>query len=521
MSTIVTRSGKGSALTFNEVDTNFTNLNTDKYQSGNNVAFGTISGTDLTTTGNTILGNASTDTLNVGNGDLIKDASGNVGIGVTPSAWGSGFKVVQFGAYSSIFDASATTHISQNIYFDGTNYKYINTNFASDYYQYQGTHVWRTSASGTAGNAITWTPAMTLDASGNLLLGTISASGLITANGGVSGALNGSLGATTASTAVVTSINKMAITAPATSSTLAVADGKTFTANKTLTLTGTDSTTMTFPTTSATIARTDAAQTFTGTQRISAGYLGFSTANDDSLIYKPNDTNTGTGTLSIQAGGGSAGYGGGYNLYGHAHATYAGWTMAGISAGSGGKFAVNTQGLGGGTNVFTVDASGNVVANATIKGATTISVGAATPSASGAGITFPATQSASTDANTLDDYEEGTFTATLTAETTPPTTPPTTTGYYTKIGNLVTVSFAFEGVDNTGAVGPVKVTGMPFAKANVALLGSIVNNRGPNQMTSSYISGTTIYQVDYSGAQFNWASTGAGIYMFVTITYQT
>jgi hypothetical protein len=66
--------------------------------------------------------------------------------------------------------------------------------------------------------------------------------------------------------ATATSINKMAITAPATSSTLAIADGKTFTVNRTLTLTGTDTTTMTFPTTSATIARTDAAQTFTGTQ---------------------------------------------------------------------------------------------------------------------------------------------------------------------------------------------------------------------------------------------------------------
>lgn len=42
----------------------------------------------------------------------------------------------------------------------------------------------------------------------------------------------------------------------------------------------------------------------------------------------------------------------------------------------------------------------------------TIGVGNATPSASGAGITFPATQSASSDANTLDDYEEGTFTPT-------------------------------------------------------------------------------------------------------------
>lgn len=58
--------------------------------------------------------------------------------------------------------------------------------------------------------------------------------------------------------------NNMAITAPATSSTLTIANGKTLTASNTLTLAGTDSTTMTFPSTTATIARTDAAQTFTG-----------------------------------------------------------------------------------------------------------------------------------------------------------------------------------------------------------------------------------------------------------------
>jgi hypothetical protein len=66
--------------------------------------------------------------------------------------------------------------------------------------------------------------------------------------------------------ATATSVNKMTITAPATSSTLTIADGKTLTANHSLTLAGTDSTTMTFPSTSATIARTDAAQTFTGAQ---------------------------------------------------------------------------------------------------------------------------------------------------------------------------------------------------------------------------------------------------------------
>ncbi len=65
----------------------------------------------------------------------------------------------------------------------------------------------------------------------------------------------------------------MAITAPATSSTLAVADGKTLTASNTLTLAGTDSTVMTFPATSATIARTDAANTFTGVQSMTSPAL--------------------------------------------------------------------------------------------------------------------------------------------------------------------------------------------------------------------------------------------------------
>ena len=74
--------------------------------------------------------------------------------------------------------------------------------------------------------------------------------------------------------ATATSVNKMAITAPATSSTLAIADGKTFTVNHSLTLAGTDTTTMTFPATSATIARTDAAQTFTGNQTFSGASIG-------------------------------------------------------------------------------------------------------------------------------------------------------------------------------------------------------------------------------------------------------
>jgi len=70
--------------------------------------------------------------------------------------------------------------------------------------------------------------------------------------------------------AAATSVNKVAITAPATGATLTILEGKTLTASNSLTLAGTDATTMTFPTTSATVARTDAANTFTGVQTFSS-----------------------------------------------------------------------------------------------------------------------------------------------------------------------------------------------------------------------------------------------------------
>jgi hypothetical protein len=70
--------------------------------------------------------------------------------------------------------------------------------------------------------------------------------------------------------ATATTINKVTITPPTASATLTIADGKTLTANNSIVLAGTDGKTMTFPTTDATIARTDAAQTFTGVQTFSS-----------------------------------------------------------------------------------------------------------------------------------------------------------------------------------------------------------------------------------------------------------
>ena len=95
------------------------------------------------------------------------DASGNLGLGVTPSAWGGGGKNIQLASGGSITSNGATGYFS-NTYFDGTNYRYISTTAAGGYVQNTNQHLWYIAPSGTAGNAITFTQAMTLDASSNL-----------------------------------------------------------------------------------------------------------------------------------------------------------------------------------------------------------------------------------------------------------------------------------------------------------------------------------------------------------------
>lgn len=104
------------------------------------------------------------------------DTSGNVGIGVTPSAWVSGSPAVQLKYNSSIWAFTDNSiQVNQNAFYDGA-WKYINAASleATNYYQNAGKHIWRNAAAGTAGNTIAWLQAMTLDASGRLLVGTTS-----------------------------------------------------------------------------------------------------------------------------------------------------------------------------------------------------------------------------------------------------------------------------------------------------------------------------------------------------------
>lgn len=90
--------------------------------------------------------------------------------------------------------------------------------------------------------------------------------------------------------ATATSINKVAITAPATSATLTIANGKTFTASNSITIAGTDSTTMTFPSVSATITRT-----------VASGAKALATSSISSAACSSAQTDTATGTLTTDA----------------------------------------------------------------------------------------------------------------------------------------------------------------------------------------------------------------------------
>ena len=101
------------------------------------------------------------------------DSSGNLGLGVTPSAW-SGINAIQFGPLGAVSSStSAGTVLSNNAYATSAGWasKYITTAAASFYEQYLGAHYWLTAPSGTAGNAITFTQALTLSAAGVLSLG--------------------------------------------------------------------------------------------------------------------------------------------------------------------------------------------------------------------------------------------------------------------------------------------------------------------------------------------------------------
>jgi hypothetical protein len=118
---------------------------------------------------------------------ITVDTSQNVGIGVTPSAWRTAYamKALQF-SFGSLYGLRASSSdnrlgLANNTYQNSSgDYIYQNDGYATNYLTTAGQHQWNYASSGTAGGTVTFTQAMTLDASGNLLVGGTTASGVLT-----------------------------------------------------------------------------------------------------------------------------------------------------------------------------------------------------------------------------------------------------------------------------------------------------------------------------------------------------
>ena len=133
-----------------------------------------------------------------------------------------------------------------------------------------------------------------------------------------------------------------------------------------------------------------------------------------------------------------------------------------LSSNPSGSFSVSDETAS--ASRLTIDTSGNV----------NISTGNVVMTTSGKGIDFSATTegSGTMTSELLNDYEEGTFTATLNGTVTNPATLLTTVGKYTKIGRTVTAQVFFSNIITTGYSGRISISGLPFANGTVETIAS-------------------------------------------------
>ena len=252
-------------------------------------------------------------------------------------------------------------------------------------------------------------------------------------------------------------------------------------------------------------------------------------SNNTAVGYQAGYTNT--------TNGANAFFGGlsGYNSTGVTN-TYIGYG-AGYSMTSGGKNVIiggyngNQDGLDIRTaSNYIVLSDGDGLRHITTANNQTLALDSAVPN-SGTGITFPATQSASTDANTLDDYEEGSFTATLTCTTSGTITLSSNTLYYTKIGRQVSITGYLEVSSVSSPVGYVRLNGLPFTVANLSIQRVPLNISADGLNATAATALTGVLEENQTRGQLNKFSAGtvsglagdvkAGAWFAVSATYFT
>jgi len=448
--------------------------------------------------------------------------TGNLGLGVTPSAWGSGYKSIDLNTFGGWTSTTSAMDLVANGYFNGTNWIAKTTAASSRYVQTSGAHTWKTAASVTAGSTLSYSDLMTLDTSGNLGLGvTPSAASLPTFesqygifagrsettvmsntyyNGGFKYISTGveasryrqssgvhqwfTAGTGTAGTAPTFT---QAMTLDASGRLLVVATSNTGTNTKLVVGSGNTTTNGVIVSNTANGAYAGLnISNWTGSATTNGPYMSFDNSTIGSWsIGSGNGVNTfdiattwGTPLVRVDSSGnfviGNPTAIAKMDVYGatdvYSVVRTASQTLA-FNAGTGftGSAATSIYNLSAVPLIFGTNNTERARFNAT--GALVFAGG--TTTANGIGITFPATQSASTNANTLDDYEEGTWTPVIIGTTTAGTgTYTTQTGSYTKIGNQVTLHLTLTWTAHTGT-GNMRISGLPFTVGSYLSAGSV------------------------------------------------
>jgi hypothetical protein len=213
-------------------------------------------------------------------------------------------------------------------------------------------------------------------------------------------------------------------------------------------------------------------------------------------------TTNGTGSLTINTNGGTSS------------------SSLAITAGSNGNITASLNGSGT-FNIDNVVVSDNKIATLntdgdleiTPNGAGVVMLGRSSPNVSGgilqikSGITFPATQVASTDANTLDDYEEGTWTPVFRfGGDDTGFAYDANTGYYTKIGKTVILQFYIDLNTKGTNAGSCTITGIPFvvsSDSNSFALGQAAKYTGFSTVLGMHfdaVPGTSTLNLYYAAA---------------------
>jgi hypothetical protein len=413
---------------------------------------GTVSAPAITTTGDTNTGiffpAADTIAFTEGGVEAMRiDSAGNVGVGLTPTASGYG-RYEQIGHASETLlglHAQAINTNDQRTYFvnnaaptasAGSFTYYKSSANATAYQQTAGAHIWQTAATGTAGNAITFAESMRITSAGNVGIGTSSPDKLLSIANNIRFDGSGNI------------LGKADNTGS-----LNMYGGGDYNAGAGIILQGTSSGTpnvITFTrgafTESSRFDSTGALLIGTTSNPDTAAFIKLVVSGGDAIFRQNIGLATGQSIL--------------FNQY------YKPATTSIIALGNGyvgNIYLDNSNGnLGFNTSTASQTAGANTnsasTVRMTINTSGSVALQGAVTNATGTGITFPATQSASSNANTLDDYEEGTWTpvvggtATYTLQR----------GTYTKIGNLVTIRCVLK-ILLLGTGSGTTISGLPFA----------------------------------------------------------